>query len=90
MSVKVIPKRNWLTIRRHKLEMTEGGIIIPGEKGFKYIVEDVSEDVDMNVEPGMEVFCPGQAVPCEAVGADKDLFMVQESGIIGIISRDAS
>jgi co-chaperonin GroES (HSP10) len=91
MNVEVYPKRNWLTLRRSLLGVTKGGIILPdADRSYKYTVERVSEDVEMGVEPGMEVFCPGSAIECELVGADKDLFLVKESDIVAVLVRDAS
>jgi len=87
--VEVYPKRNWLTVRRVPLGQTNGGILLPDSDGaVKYVVERVSEDVEMGVKPGQEILTVSQgAVPAEIVGGDPDLFLIQESSIAAIVER---
>lgn len=87
---KIYPKRNYLTVRQIPLGQTAGGIILPevSKDSFRYIVEDVSVDVEMGVKPGDEVLTLRKGSAVEIVeNADPDLYFIQECDIIAVIER---
>lgn len=88
--IKIIPKRNWLTVRREPLGKTQGGILLPEEgAGVRLIIEDLSEDVDMDIEVGQEVMVSKAGTfSCEVIGGDDNLLLIQEHDICAIVMRD--
>jgi co-chaperonin GroES (HSP10) len=88
----VVPKRNWLIVREEEIGKTKGGIILPTKDGksvrTRYVVDTVSEDVEMKVAPGDEIFTVSEAIQLKALDEElKDLLMIRESDIMAVVKR---
>lgn len=92
MSVKILPKRNYVTVRRCHKGKTASGVLLPDtDSTATYVVVDVSVDCDMKVEPGQEVALDAHPQASLALwGGEKDLYVVPESSILGLVQRVTS
>jgi hypothetical protein len=87
MALELTPKRNYLLVRKEKIEL-HGGLILPDAKSsIRYVVVKISADVEMKTKVGDEVIVDGTVINVEPLGAAPELYLIQEHQIVATVTR---